>query len=252
VFYAGTPIPHDYLIDSSLGLVGGNSTMSKFGQNPDVDAAAEEDIWDGGGVWAAPTAARVHTLTGHANDTAAGTGAQTVQVQGLDASGDFQEETVTMNGAGGQATSGSYTMIHRMYVVTAGATGWNEGNILATAAVDATITARISIGNNQTLMAIYKIPASRTGLLHSLYFSVNKVIGVTPNAVDIKLKALPSGEVWQLKHVLTVDPAVTAYVQHRFLVLPTYAAGTILKISAATDVDNTNVAVGFDLLLQEV
>jgi hypothetical protein len=40
--------------------VSGMKHVNKFGRNPDVDAA--EDIWDGGGLWVPPTAARTHAL----------------------------------------------------------------------------------------------------------------------------------------------------------------------------------------------
>ena len=80
--------------------------VNKFGRNTDVDSAAAEDVWDGGGIWVAPTAARVHNLvSADAADDAAGTGAQTVLVTGLDGTWTETSETVTMDGITPVATT---------------------------------------------------------------------------------------------------------------------------------------------------
>ena len=70
----------------------------KFGFNPDINGT-EETIWDAGGIYAYPSAATVMKVSSSStNDTAVGTGARTILVQGLD--GDYNEvqEIVTLNG----------------------------------------------------------------------------------------------------------------------------------------------------------
>lgn len=61
----------DILLDTALangalsvskGDLTGVSKLNKFGRNTDIDTAAAEDIWDGGGLWVPPTAARIHNL----------------------------------------------------------------------------------------------------------------------------------------------------------------------------------------------
>lgn len=47
----------------------GGEPLTKYGRNLDVDSGSvPEDVWSGGGIWVPPTAARVHTLTGSANN----------------------------------------------------------------------------------------------------------------------------------------------------------------------------------------
>jgi hypothetical protein len=53
-------LENDFLLEIARGKVPGLSCINKFGRNSDVDAS--EDIWDGGGLWVPPTAARLHNL----------------------------------------------------------------------------------------------------------------------------------------------------------------------------------------------
>lgn len=52
-----------YFLEIAKGNVPGHSAFSKFGENPDIDTASGfETIWDGGGVYAAPTVATLHDV----------------------------------------------------------------------------------------------------------------------------------------------------------------------------------------------
>lgn len=153
--------------------------LHKFGRNPVVTGDTTEDVWDGGGLWVPPTEARVHNLvSSSANDAAAGTGARTIKIYGLDANYDRQEETITLNGVTPVATTNSYTRIFRMVCQTWGSGQANAGNITATAVTDATVTAQVSTGNNQTLMAIYTVPNGYSLILYTYWFFVNATAGI--------------------------------------------------------------------------
>ena len=68
----------------SRGQIQGHSTVIVFGYNPDVDTT-EESVWPDGGTIPHPTSASVLKISSSsANDTAAGTGARTVYIEGLD------------------------------------------------------------------------------------------------------------------------------------------------------------------------
>jgi hypothetical protein len=111
------------------------------------------------------------------DDTSAGTGARTVEIEGLDSSWNVLTETVTMNGTTPVVTTGSFLRVYRARVVTAGSSGTNEGTITFTNTTSSNIIAQISVDNSgfgQTLMACYTIPAGKTGYLISLDFSSSK------------------------------------------------------------------------------
>ena len=156
------------------GRVPGVSFVTKFGSNLDVDEGTAEDIWSKGGMWVAPTDARVHNIvSADIADTLAGTGARTVQLEGLGSDWKFQIGTVTLDGTTPVATSESWRRIHRMEVLTAGTDETNQGIIKATAvAPDSTITATIPAEAGETQMAIFTTPAGTVSLLLPPQFTI--------------------------------------------------------------------------------
>jgi hypothetical protein len=237
-----------YSLDVAASLISGVSSLNKFGRNVDVDTAAEEDIWSQGGLWVPPTTARVHAITGGAADVATtGTGAWTVEIQGLNGSFASTTETVSLNGATPVNTVNSYLIIHRMIVKTAGTGGKNAAAIVATAATDATVTASIDAGFNQTLMAIYQVAAGKSLYLSSYYASVNST---TAAKVDIFFWAKPLGEVWQIKHVQGIDSSGNGHIYQPFDPPLKFAEKTIIRMSCTTSANNTDVSAGFDGILK--
>lgn len=204
-------VPHDLfdLVPSPLAIASGHyrsingavwTAENKFGRNSEVTTGTDpEDVWDAGGLWVAPTTARLHDIAStDTTDDAAGTGARTVQVYGLDANYVLQNEIVSMDGVSNVATASTYTRIFRMVVRSAGGGAANAGDISATAQTDGTVTAQINVGNNQTLMAVYTIPAATTGYILQWNGTINKS-GGNAGAVDLTLRVRPFGEVWQVK-----------------------------------------------------
>lgn len=239
----------DFYFDVATGDVRSHSSVNKFGQNTDVDSAAVEDIWDVGGVWNEPTASQVYTFTSTSTaDDSGGTGAIAVEVFGLDSVGALQNETLAMAGTDIVTAANSYSMIHRMVVRTAGSGGANAGAITANANTDANITAQISAGNNQTLMAVYKIPAGFDGCLIYYYASLNKATGQTAT-VNITLKAKAAGEVYQVKQVFGIVKDGMSGINRAFTLPDCFEPLTIIKMSADTNVDSVDVSGGFDLVL---
>lgn len=157
------------------------------GYNSSV-AAGTETIWAAAaGVWVPPTVAQIHNLTSDsANDDVAGSGALTVLVEGYGASGNALSEIVTMTGAVDAPTTGLYTHIHTMRVLTTGATGTNEGLILAEADTDTTDICAIPVGANVSNGAI--LYAGNYGQqLHVRGASIS-ASGLTDGATSIEVR----------------------------------------------------------------
>ena len=142
----------------------------KFGFNNDVDTT-EETIWDEGGIYNyIPSPTTLSFSSSSANDAAVGTGARTIRAEGLDENYDSLQEDITLNGQTEVNSLATFARIFRMYVLTAGSSEAAEGDIYAgtgvvTAGVPAEVYAKITQGNDQTLMATYTIPRARIGLL---------------------------------------------------------------------------------------
>lgn len=239
----------DFYFDVATGDVRGMNSVNKFGGNPDVDSAAVEDIWDGGGTWNEPSASQAYTFTSTSTaDASDGAGARTMEIFGLDAAGALQNETLALTGTGVVTAANPYQMIDRMIIRTAGVTATNVGTITANANTDGTVTAQINIGNNQTLMAVYKIPAVNDGCLLSSYASLLKATGQTAT-VNVIIQVKPNGEVWQIKHKLGLIKDGTSQMEHQFFAPNCFEPLSIIKMSADTNVDNVDMSAGFDLVL---
>ena len=187
------------------GHIEGHKTLFKFGNNADINGSLET-IWSQGGLYAYPAAAiQMKVSSSSTDDAALGTGARTVFVYGLDA--DYREitEVVTLNGQTEVLTTQSFLRVNRAFVITAGSGNTAAGDIYVgtgtvTAGVPATVYAVITLGENQTTMAVWTVPAKHTLYLHRGFFSaasnnathyilgkfmVRTVGGVFRNAADI-------------------------------------------------------------------
>ena len=154
----------------------GHYALFKFGINADVGTSVET-VWGQGGTYAYPASATVMKISSSsANDAAAGTGARTISISGLDANYNEISETVTLNGQTEVNTVNSYLRIFNMFVVTAGSGATAAGTIYAgtgtvTSGVPATVYATIVITANQTQMAFWTVPAGYTLYLNGVYYS---------------------------------------------------------------------------------
>lgn len=167
----------DFFLHVARGQVPGHRAISRGGMNPDIDTGASESMWDFGGLYTFPSAASVMTISSSsAADTAAGTGARTVLVTGLDANYNEIQEVVALNGQTGVNTVNSYLRCHGMTVLTAGSGGTAAGNIhqgtgTITAGVPANVFAYIGLGWNTSQAVAYTVPAGYTAYLLNILTS---------------------------------------------------------------------------------
>jgi hypothetical protein len=196
----GTTEPFELQI--ARGQVAWHYAQFKFGFNPDVDDSLET-VWAEGGLYSyIETATVLKVSSSSTNDTAAGTGARTVTLFGLDANYAEIGETVTLNGQTAVNSTKTYLRINRMVVNTAGSGGQNAGVIYAgtgtvTTGVPANKYATIAVGDNQTLMALWTVPADHTAYL--LKKDVDVATTQNNKYATINLVSRPFGGVFQIK-----------------------------------------------------
>jgi hypothetical protein len=228
------------------GDVTGHSLMLKFGRNPDIDQT-EETIWEGGGTYTFDaTAQSLEIVSSDANDTSAGTGARTVTLIGQDANNVEQTVTVTMNGTSAVAISGTWLRVYRCSVATAGTGAVNAGILTVRLASAGATRLVVGAGNGQTLMAVYTIPAGKTGYMVRYYASLNTATPTTPAAMDVKLFTRPSGGVINLKHQ---QSCVAGVLDHTFPAPFRITEKTDVYMNASTSANNSDVCGGFDIIL---
>jgi hypothetical protein len=200
--------PLSLLQAAALGLAPGYAYIEKVGFNPDVDAAsAPEDVWNGGGLYTGfPSVSETLELfSSSAADTAAGTGARTVRLVGLDADGRAQFENVTLNGTTPVVTLNTWSRVNRAYVLGAGSGGANVGGItIRHSSTTANVFAVLPPGRNQTQVANYTIPAGFRGLVTHLRVAVSNQQSTAQEA-EVQLLVRESGGVFRVRRPLIVS-----------------------------------------------
>ncbi len=172
------PIPADLYLAIQLGLVPKYSIVHKYGRNPATANGSWQGVLQMAAQFYFPTAATTVRVKagGHANDTAAGAGAQAVTVLGLDDTGALASESIELAGASASSsTSTSFWRIFRAYITPLRAGAY--GGTLPTTAIMIEDTAgandmiTILAGEGQTQYGAYAIPLATTGYLLSIAFS---------------------------------------------------------------------------------
>lgn len=188
------------------GILPGVSAVRQAGINADVDSGSvPETLWKGGGLYPWQAASySLEVISGDAADDGdpAGTGAQTVTVEGLDANGAAQSATVTLNGVSAVAIpTVTWSRVHRAYVVAVGSGGTNAGLITVRLASAGATQATIVAGDGESSMATYTVPANATGFL--LGWRANIALGATGAEATVQVWSRESGESWRLRDTMS-------------------------------------------------
>lgn len=161
------------------GLRGGYQMVHVSAHNSDVDGA--EDIWDGGGAYTGFPVSDlelVEVLSSSGDDTnAAGLGARTVFIGGLDGNYDYQSEIIELAGTGAVESEFEYRRVFDFYVVSSGVnnTAFNVGTLTVRhSTTTANVFATIEPGENITHSGCRTIPAGKIGLLKYIEFVPDK------------------------------------------------------------------------------
>jgi len=140
----------------ALGEIDNATPVDKFGLNSSV-GTSYETVWDGGAIYAYPTSAVAMTVT-----SASGASDNGVEVTIIGLDGDYAEveQTVTLGGLGVATTTQTFIRVYRAFV----SNGQDATGVLD---IDngGTVYAQIQPDFQQTMMAVYTIPAGYVGYL---------------------------------------------------------------------------------------
>jgi len=255
--------------DIAEGKISDRFPVNKFGRNTEIDSTVVADIWSGGKtvgalpagtslIWVAPTAACKHNIASTSTDddgNPAGVGARTLRLYGLTDwdTAEVSEDKI-MNGTSNVLTTNDYVIIHRMEVLTKGATSSNVGTITATATSPSatTVTARIEVGKGQTEMAILGFPSTQKFYLSALYAFANKAGGAAALAdVNLLFNPEPNAELTNFlsKHPFGLQTVGTSGLFTHFPVPEEYAGPGILKVQGFSGTNDMDISAGFDGVL---
>jgi hypothetical protein len=231
------------------GQIVGHRSVTVFGFNPDVDQT-EVSVWPLPSLIARPSAAlQMRVSSTNINDTAAGTGARTIVIEGLDADYNEITETVTLNGQTFVLTTAAFLRINYAYVATAGSSASAAGDIYigtgtVTAGVPATVYDIIKFNYNDTISGTYTVPAGHSAYLSQGLFSTGQASGSTQ--VQGRLLASGIDGIRRTAAVTTLNNGVADYVFEYPVAFP---EKTTLEATAIGSANNNSVSSMFILVV---
>jgi len=245
----------DFYFEVAKGDIPGYSSINKFGTNQDIADGTEEIVWSGSGVYTFSTTADItHIVSSSTSDNG-----KTIEIQGLDSNWDLvvQEKALGSPATTGVALDTALIRVFRMRVNDAST---NVGTVqcgvgaVTTAFTAGNLRAQVDVGNGQTLMAIYTVPAGKTAYLTKYYCSVIGDPGPPSRAPDYSIFRLYSvdranGYAPQLKHAVGAAMVGTSLVEHEFLPAGLATEKTDIYITAQPEGDIGSVSAGFDLVV---
>jgi len=230
-----------------------HKSIFKFGFNPNVDDALET-VWAQGGLYSyLSSATTLYISSSSTADDAAGTGARTATVSGLDADWNEVSVTVDLDGQNGVqlGDASNWIRVFRVTVDTAGSGGQNAGVLYVgdeaspTLGVPTNKYATIAIGDNQTLMALWTVPAEYTAYL----YQTDITVATTQNNKYCtgSIVARPDGGVFQVKDKFSKGES--SHIQAYQIPLK-FEEKTDIEVRAIGDSSGANIAIsgGLDII----
>jgi len=241
----------------AAGKVSGVSFIAKFGASGDVDTdTVPQDVWSGapetysadGGVYTFSSSADIDSISSSSD-----TDTQDVTIDGLDSSYELVTQTITLTGQTRKALDTSLIRVFRAYNTNSAdfdGEVYIYKNGATTDGVPDTLTdirAKIIEGTNQTEMAIYTIPAGKTGFFIQGYVGVSKI---TTSEAEFVYYVRPFGGVFQIKGRIAQSTIGNGYWIYKYgipLAVPEKADVKITCVNVGAN--GTGVVGGFDILL---
>ena len=240
----------DYITEVELGNVAGRAEVTiighdetvpnggPFGLSPTFGAGSY--LFDQSAIDRNATPAVVGVAsTDNTNDTGGGTGALTVRITGLDASGDAQPNDVTMTGTTAANTASTFSAVFNVRVLTTGGNNANTGVIHVgtgsfTSGVPAIRMLSMQIGHNTSLSAYYVVPLAKTLVIRQFMATM----ATSNKDVDVFVSTSTNGVLWFVEAPFGLE---AGDFTTEIIALPKLVSGTHIKLTvrgaaAATDV----------------
>lgn len=191
----GAPYINNYLQQIGFGVIPGHRRIVGLGNNPSVDTSTlPEDITSTGGLYTfMDTAAPLELVSDNAADSAAGTGARTVTVSGLDANYKEVNQVITLNGLTPVAIPVSLLRVNRLVIASAGSNKTNVGTVVCRRVSDALNQRTMPVGFGVSRAAMYTVPAGFTLSVNQYFASINRSGGTARSASMITMHQTPTG-----------------------------------------------------------
>lgn len=236
-----------FLLEVAKGNVDGFSSVHVFAENPSIDIAAQEDIWEYGGTYTYLSSAS--TLYLSSSDDA---DTQDIEITGLDTNYVLQTVTQTLNGQTKTEIGSGITWVRIHKVKNVGSTDLSgslyvyedDTTDVGVPNTASKVKAYIYDGNNQTLMSHFCVPANTYALPISLNLDLTSKAA---SKITVTLRVRPFGQVFENRGIYGINE----YHGHELVFdLPTLIQPkSDIKLIATASSDDSAVAAEYFLLL---
>ena len=241
------------------GEVTDTSFIHKFGAAPDFDTSdGIITIYDGADKTHISALRYTYSTTADIDSLSSSSNSDTfdIEVQGLDADYNVVTQIITLTG---QTRVALTTPLLRVFRMKNANSSDNVGHIYCfvnttlssgTPTDTTKVRAVMQPLNNQTLMAVYTVPAGKTGYLRDWYASTAGA-SKSSNYV-IELRARPLAKTFQLKHISSISDSGSSYIRHVYNEPEVFAEKTDIEMRAqatAAGASGASVSAGFDIVL---
>lgn len=238
----------DFKVEVARGRYDYFRNEHRFGHSENI-GTTKETLWPEGGRYKFLDQAVTMTLSStNTLDTKTGLGARQVAVYGLDADYNEVRMIVDLNGQQPATIPTPLLRIHRLRVYTAGEEGENKGHIYAgtgpiTSGKPANIYGVIDPTKNQSLMAIYTVPAGWSAYIENIYFSVGGGFDVE---CELYAGCIPKSRPMSVRYTTTVTGnSVTNEFHYPIF----FCEKTDIDLRASVIAGGVHADGGFELLL---
>lgn len=229
-----------FYLEVQQGLITGYQFNHKFGAAPSM-AAGTATVWDVNDTLYPWNALGSGSIVNIERNNAADNGF-IVTIQGLDENYNFAEEDITITGAD-QVGSQLFTRVNRAFISDAGTT--NAGDIdIEVGAAGGTTVGRITAGYGQTLMAVYTIPAGKTGYLVHLACTGSSDTDASGSVV----KRVFDQDAFRIQHAFEIQLRGGQY-EYTFGAPLVFDEKTDIEIRIVNRSNNKRITAAFDILL---
>jgi len=246
------------VLELAKGTTAGVSVVHKFGHSQNIDTAdSDVIIWDGPTVsdnYKLTPAQLFSSTTADIDSISSSNAGDTVdiEIQGLDGNYDLVIQTATLNGQTRVALATPLMRVFRAYNTSGTALagdvyiyvdGAVTGGIPDTAA---DVKAIVQAGEEQTLMAVYTVPAGYAAYMSGLYWSITSKISSLATVSQFRRE---QGGVFRIKERRGAQTAGTGNLDIAHVVPEKINEKTDIYMSANASANNTAISAGFDLIL---
>ena len=245
----GHPLTDDMLL-IAMGTFSGIEHINKFGENVDIAAGTEEDVWNGSTPYPYPATALITHVSQKTNQAALLEGQ--IKVFGLDANWELTRQRVFLDDTDTTTPVALATPLIRVFRASVGAPIALTADVTVHNAANNVDYAILEVGHNQTMMAQFTVPIGYVGYMTTYYASVisDATNNKEPDYTDVHLYMRENafGHDWQIQHELAIAKNGPGF-QHLFKPYYKFFGQTDIRVAAFCKAEPGHVHAGFDIII---